>query len=279
MFRAGCVQLRASADVAANLDQAEALIRSAAGDGCHYVQTPEMTAIMELSRKSLMGKITLEAEDEGLACLKALAKDLSIWLHIGSMAFLDDKLVDPQSIEGSRAVNRSLLINPCGEISARYDKIHMFDVELEGGERYIESSGYRAGREAVVADLPWGQLGLSICYDLRFPSLYRMLCQHGAGVLAVPAAFTEKTGKAHWHVLLRARAIENGAFVLAAAQGGVHENGRHTYGHSLIIDPWGRILAEAEDEPCYIAADIDMDMVANVRRSIPSLGNDQPFEI
>ncbi|MCT4657156.1 MAG: carbon-nitrogen hydrolase family protein [Cohaesibacter sp.] len=275
VFRAACVQLRAGRDITANLDQAESLIREAAADGCSYIQTPEQTATMELNRARLMEKISFEDQDEGLKRLCALSRELGIWLHIGSMAF---KVSTPDGAR-EKAANRSLLIGPDGAIAARYDKIHMFDVDLANGESYRESSSFEAGTKAVLASLPWGQLGLSICYDLRFPALYRGLCHKGADFLAVPAAFTEKTGKAHWHILLRARAIENGAYVLAAAQGGEHENGRQTYGHSVIIDPWGSVLAEAGKEPSFIAADIDPAKVAHFRRSVPSLANERDFDL
>ena len=274
VFRAACVQMRTGRDVMSNLDDVERLVRAAARDGCVYIQTPEQTATMEMNRQTLMGKLSFEEEDEGVARLEVLARELGVWLHIGSMAFL------VRAGEDIKAVNRSLLISPAGETAARYDKIHMFDVDLSNGESYRESASYDAGSEAVCAELPWGVLGLSICYDLRFPHLYRALCQkRGAQILAIPAAFTKRTGEAHWHILMRARAIENGAFVIAAAQGGTHENGRQTYGHSLIVDPWGTILAEAGDEPCFIAADIDMSRVAECRNAIPSLRHDRSFEV
>lgn len=272
IFRAGCVQLCAGRSIDVNLDQAETLIRQAAADGCLYIQTPEQTATMEMNRMALLDRINWQEQDAGLLRLQALAKELAVWLHIGSMSFLSDR-------EEGKAANRGLLINPDGAVVASYDKIHMFDVDLENGESYRESASFSPGDRAVVANLPWGKLGFSICYDLRFPDLYRSLCQQGAELLSVPSAFTAKTGAAHWHILLRARAIENGAFVMAAAQGGTHENGRQTYGHSLIVDPWGHILAEADDEPCYIAADLDMDQIRKVRQLVPSLSNERSFEI
>lgn len=275
-IRAACVQLRAGRDIVANLDQAQDLIQQAAKHGCVYIQTPEQTATMELNRAKLLEKISSQEQDEGLKRLCSLAKSLGIWLHIGSMAVLADGLDD---VGRPKAANRSFLISSDGSIKAQYDKIHMFDVDLANGESYRESASFQAGRELVLASLPWGKLGFSICYDVRFPHLYRALSQKGASLLAVPAAFTAKTGAAHWHILLRARAIENGAFVLAAAQGGVHENGRRTYGHSLIIDPWGTILAEAGEEPCFIAADLDMAQVQACRRSVPSLMHDADFAL
>ena len=193
-----------------------------------------------------------------------------IYIHIGSLAI---------KLSADRAVNRSFLIDPKGEIAARYDKIHMFDVDLADGESYRESRNYRPGESAVLADLPWGRLGLTICYDLRFPALYRALAEAGATMLAIPSAFTKQTGEAHWHVLMRARAIENGCFVFAAAQGGKHENGRETYGHSLIVDPWGRIIAEGGTEPGVVMAEIDPAEVTNARARIPSLQHGRRFEI
>nr|WP_319514349.1 carbon-nitrogen hydrolase family protein [uncultured Cohaesibacter sp.] len=273
-FRAACVQLRSGRDPAHNLDEAERLIREARRDGAEYIQTPEQTATMEMNRKAMMAVLSSEEDDEGLKRMQALAEELDIWLHIGSMSFL------VKTCDEVKAANRSLLISPAGRIAARYDKVHMFDVDLENGESYRESASFVPGEKAVNAILPWGTLGLTICYDLRFPYLYRALCnQKGASILAIPAAFTKRTGQAHWEVLMRARAIENGAFVIAAAQGGKHENGRKTYGHSIIVDPWGTVLAEAQDEPCFIAADIDMTRVDVCRKAIPSLQHDRAFEI
>ena len=199
-----------------------------------------------------------------------LARKHKIWLHIGSLAI---------KVSPDRAANRSFLIDPKGEIVARYDKIHMFDVDLADGESYRESRSYRAGDLAILADLPWGRLGLSVCYDLRFPALYRALAEAGASFLAIPSAFTRQTGEAHWNVLMRARAIENGCFVLAAAQGGTHENGRETYGHSIVVDPWGQVLAESEAEPGVLFADIDPAAVAAARARIPSLQHGRRFEV
>src|SRR5208283_6033527 len=201
---------------------------------------PEMTNIMEVKRDSLFAAITVEEQDASLAAFLELARRHAIWVHVGSLAV---------KVSPERAANRSFLIDPRGDIAARYDKIHMFDVDLANGESYRESRSYQAGELAVVADLPWGRLGVTICYDLRFPALYRALAEAGASFLAIPAAFTKQTGEAHWHVLMRARAIENSCYVFAAAQGGRHENGRDTFGHSLVVDPWGNIVAEAGIEP------------------------------
>jgi deaminated glutathione amidase len=269
-FNAALVQLRSGLNPQANLDAAVKLIAEAKERGAEYVQTPEMTNIMVLQHEQLFAAIVSEENDPCLATLRELARALSLYLHVGSLAI---------RASAEKAVNRSFLIDPKGEILARYDKIHMFDVDLAGGESYRESRNYRPGDYGVVADLPWGRLGLTICYDLRFPALYRGLAEAGASFLAVPAAFTRQTGEAHWHVLQRARAIENGCFVFAAAQGGRHENGRETFGHSLIIDPWGRILAEAEREPAVVMATIDPADIAAARGRIPSLQHGRRFEI
>ncbi|MCR4281837.1 MAG: carbon-nitrogen hydrolase family protein, partial [Bauldia sp.] len=222
----------------------------------------------------LLAAISPEESDPSLARFRALAAELGIHLHIGSMAIK----LPAQGKGGNDAVaNRSFLIGPDGEIMATYDKIHMFDVDLAGGESYRESRLYRAGEAAVIADLPWTRLGLTVCYDVRFPQLHRALARAGATVIAIPAAFTKTTGEAHWHVLVRARAIETGSFAAAAAQGGRHEDGRETYGHSLIVDPWGKVLAEAGIEPGIIVADIDPQVSATVRGHIPALANERAF--
>jgi len=269
-FRAGLVQMRSGRVPQANLDAAIRLIGQAKDNGADYVLTPEMTNIMELSREKLFAVITEEEKDPSLAAFRELARKRSLHLHIGSLAI---------RVSHDKAANRSFLIDPRGEIVARYDKIHMFDVDLGNGESYRESNSYRAGDLAVLTDLPWGRFGLTVCYDLRFPSLYRALAEAGATILTIPSAFTRVTGEAHWHVLVRARAIETGSFVLAAAQGGRHENGRETYGHSLVVDPWGRILAEGGTEPDVIMAEIDPAEVAAARAKVPSLRHGRRFEI
>jgi predicted amidohydrolase len=269
-FKAAMIQLRSGLAPAANIDAAVRLIGEAKSAGADYVQTPEMTNILAAKREQLFAAIVAEEADSTLATLRELARKLGIWVHIGSLAIKHSP---------ERAVNRSFLIAPSGEIAARYDKIHMFDVDLADGESYRESNSYRPGETAVLADLPWGRLGLTVCYDLRFPALYRALAEAGATLLAIPSAFTRQTGEAHWHVLMRARAIENGCFVFAAAQGGKHENGRETYGHSLIVDPWGRVLAEGGTEPGVVMAEIDVGEVAKARGRIPSLEHGRRFEI
>jgi len=269
-FRAALVQLCSGRTVDKNVAEAEVLIRAAARDGAQYVQTPEVTTLMELESGKLFAATGPEEGNPALERFRRLAAELTIWLHIGSMAVK----VSPDKI-----ANRAYVISPAGDITARYDKIHMFDVDLPGGESYRESKNYQPGERAVIADLPWGGLGLSICYDLRFPQLYRALAKSGAKFLAVPAAFTKLTGEAHWHTLLRARAIECQCYVLAAAQGGRHEHGRDTYGHSLIISPWGQILAEGGVQPGFISADIDLQAIEDARSRVPSLGHDRPFTV
>jgi predicted amidohydrolase len=269
-FRAALVQLRSGRSVADNLDRAEALIRRAGRGGADYVQTPENTAFMELEPKLILAAAEPEAASVPLKRLRALAAELGIHLHVGSLAIkLDD----------TRVANRSYVVDPQGGILAHYDKLHLFDVDLAGGESYRESHHARPGARAVLVDLPFGRLGLSICYDLRFPQLYRALAAAGAEFIAVPAAFTRQTGEAHWHVLIRARAIESGAFVLAATQGGLHENGRMTFGHSLIVSPWGEVLAEGGEEPGVIFAAIDLAASAEARARIPALKHDRDFEV
>jgi predicted amidohydrolase len=269
-FRVGLVQMRSGRTPHANLEAAVKLIGEAKRNGADYVQSPEMTNIMEVSRERLFSAIVDEESDSSLATFRELARALSIHLHVGSLAI---------KVSPEKAANRSFLIDPRGEIVARYDKIHMFDVDLANGESYRESRNYRPGEVATVHDLPWGRLGFTVCYDLRFPALYRALAEAGSSFFAIPSAFTEQTGQAHWHVLTRARAIENGCFVLAAAQGGTHENGRATYGHSIVVDPWGRIIAEGGTEPGVVMADIDPAEVAAARGRIPSLQHGRRFEV
>lgn len=270
-FRVGLVQMCSGRDVAKNVAAASELIRESAAGGAQYVQTPEMTTLIELERDRIFAAAEPEESSTALASFTDLARELTVWLHIGSMPILlagRDKLV-----------NRSFLIAPDGQVGARYDKIHMFDVDLGDGETYTESANYEPGRHAVLADLPWGTLGFSICYDLRFPVLYRALARAGASFLAIPAAFTRSTGMAHWHSLVRARAIESQAFVFAATQGGTHENGRQTFGHSMVVTPWGEILCEASDHPVVVFADIDLQRLADARARVPSLQHDRLFDV
>ena len=270
IFKAAMIQMRSGLNPGVNVDDAVRMIGEAKSAGADYVLTPEMTNVLAAKREQLFAVIVEEEADASLATLREIAHKLGIYVHIGSLAI---------RISPDRAANRSFLIDPKGEIVARYDKIHMFDVDLADGESYRESRNYRPGELAVLADLPWGRLGLTVCYDLRFPALYRALAEAGASMLTIPSAFTKQTGEAHWHVLIRTRAIENGCFVFAAAQGGKHENGRDTFGHSLIVDPWGRIVAEGGTEPGVVMAEINPTEVTNARARIPSLQHGRRFEI
>ena len=270
-FVAAAVQLRTGRDIATNVDAASDIIREAAKSGADYIQTPEMTHLLEASKASLMEKIRPEEEDPGVRAFSALARDLGIYLHIGSLAIKASE---------SAVANRAFLFGPSGSVLARYDKIHMFDVDLPNGESWRESATYRAGRQSAVVDLPWLKLGMAVCYDVRVPAIFRAQARAGAQMLSAPAAFTRQTGTAHWHVLQRARAIENGAFLVSAAQGGKHEDGRETYGHSLIVAPWGEIIGERDnDEPGFVMAEIDPARVEEARRRIPAIANEQEFEL
>jgi predicted amidohydrolase len=269
-FKVALIQMRSGLEPQANLAAVLAGVDEAKRGGADYVQTPEMTNVLENKRERLFTKIFSEEHDPTLATLREVAAKLSIYIHLGSLAV---------KASPEKAANRSFLIDRKGDIAARYDKIHMFDVDLAGGESYRESSTYRPGELAVVADLPWGRLGLTVCYDLRFPALYRALAEAGASFLAIPSAFTRQTGEAHWHVLMRARAIENGCFVFAAAQGGKHEHGRETFGHSLVVDPWGKIIAEGGTEPGVIFAEVDPAEAVAARGRIPSLQHGRRFEL
>lgn len=270
VIRAACVQLRTGVDRAANLEAAEALIREAAADGATLILTPEMTTLLDRERPRLRASLEQTDVDE-VAVFSALSEELGATIIIGSM---------PVPVDGEDKVANTQFAFSGGQLLATYDKIHLFDVDLPTGESWRESSLYRGGDEAVLIEAEGAHIGLSICYDLRFPHLYRGLAQEGAEILTIPAAFTVPTGKAHWEVLLRARAIETGSFVLAAAQGGTHEDGRVTYGHSLIISPWGEVLAEKpDDEPGVIAADLDLERCRDMRTRIPSLGLDRPVAV
>lgn len=263
------MQLTSGTEPDANLDAAAALIRRAHASGADLVMTPETTDMMESRRHLAFEKARPEPDHAGLARFGALAAELGIWLLAGSFVV---------RLGAERLANRSLLFDPQGRVAARYDKIHMFDVEIPDGQSYRESRAYRPGREAVTADLPWGCLGLTVCYDLRFPQLYRALAQGGARFITVPSAFTRFTGQAHWHVLLRARAIETGCFIFAPAQCGHHANDRETYGHSLIVAPWGEVLADGGEDPGVVMAEIDPAAVAKARSMVPSLDHDRPFD-
>ncbi|MGB7431937.1 MAG: carbon-nitrogen hydrolase family protein [Ahrensia sp.] len=268
-MRVAALQMRSTTDVEANIKAFEALVRDAAAQGASYIQTPEMTGIVEKNRKALSAAICTQNDDPLFAHASALAAELGVHIHIGSTAI---------KLDNGMVANRAAVFASDGSLSAIYDKIHMFDVDLDKGESWRESAIYAPGDTLGMVEVGDTKIGLAICYDVRFPPLFRDQALAGAHILTVPAAFTRQTGQAHWHVLLRARAIENGAFVIAAAQGGRHEDGRETYGHSLIIDPWGRIISEkADDEPGVIFADIDLAEVAAARGKVPNLKNARPY--
>ena len=270
-FTAAMVQMCSGLLPEANLEQGTRLIRQAAAEGADYVQTPEVSNMIQPNRKALFEHLASEEGDLSLKAYRALARELKIHLHIGSLAL---------RFSPEKAVNRSFLIGPDGMVLASYDKIHMFDIDLPGGESYRESANYQPGESAVISALPWGRIGLTICYDMRFPALYRALAESGASFLTAPSAFTVRTGEAHWHTLLRARAIENGCFVFAAAQAGTHESKRQSYGHSLIIAPWGEILAEGSgNETGVIMAKIDPALVETARKTVPSLQHGRRFSV
>jgi deaminated glutathione amidase len=263
-------QMTSGLDPAVNLAVVEGHARAAAAGGAKLLFTPEMTNVVDGKRDRLLPKLHLEGDDPFLQRLQALAIEARLWISVGSLALLRPD---------GRVANRSLLIDADGDIRARYDKIHLFDVDLAGGERYRESATYARGETAVLAASPWAKLGLTICYDVRFGHLHRALAQAGADILTAPAAFTAKTGQAHWHTLLRARAIETGCFVVAAAQCGHHEDGRETFGHSLVVGPWGEVLADGGAEPGLLFADLDLLAVDRARAQVPALQHDQPFTV
>jgi predicted amidohydrolase len=262
-MKIGIVQMCSGTSVDDNIATASHYIRDARADGAEIIFTPEMTNILELNSKALFENIFLEDDDPALKAFQALAAELGCWLAIGSLAI---------KLPNGKAANRGYVISPNGEVQTHYDKAHMFDVDLAGGESYRESKNFEAGDKLALSDTPWGKMGLSICYDVRFPYLYRKLATLGAKLLTVPAAFTQKTGEAHWHILLRSRAIETGSYVIAAAQSGTHEDGRKTYGHSLVVDPWGTVLLDMGSEVGIKTLDISVDSVDLARSKIPSLG-------
>lgn len=266
--RVALVQVNAGPEMEPNLHQAGHLVRQAAAQGAQMVCLPENVSLMVQGRDKILARVKPEDSHPGVVFFSDLARDLGLWIMTGSLGCL---------LPDGRVANRAFVMDPTGTIVARYDKIHMFDVDLPGGESYRESATFQPGTQAVVATTPWGGLGLSICYDVRFAYLYRALAKAGASIITVPAAFTVPTGRAHWHVLLRTRAIETGCFVLAPAQTGMHDGGRATYGHSLIISPWGEVLADAGEEVGILLADLDLAKIAEARRMVPSLGHDRPF--
>jgi deaminated glutathione amidase len=268
-FRVACVQNCAERDMAPSIAALEPLIRGAAKDGAQLIVLPEMATMIEPQNAKVLEKAVVEAADPGLKRFRELARETGSWILVGSLLVKADG--------EKRVVNRSYMLSSAGEIAAHYDKLHLFDADLASGEVYRESATVKAGSRAMLAPSPWGPIGLSVCYDLRFAYLYRALAQAGAGYLAIPAAFTYTTGKAHWHVLVRARAIETGSYAFAANQGGTHAEGRRTWGHSLIVDPWGEVLADGGENVGWITADVDPARVQEARRMIPALRHDRSF--
>jgi len=268
-IKAACLQISSGREVDPNLQAIADMARRARDAGAGFILTPEVSVMLEPKREPKFEKAEDETNPHAIPFLADLAKETGAWLLCGSMAV---KLAGED-----RLANRSFLFAPDGRLAARYDKIHMFDVDLANGERYRESSQFRPGEETVVVRTPFARVGLTICYDLRFPALYRALAQAGAEILTIPSAFAVPTGRAHWHTLLRARAIETGCFVLAPAQTGTHAEGRKTYGHSLIVDPWGEVLADGGEDVGFVTADLDLAKVAEARRMVPSLQHDRPF--
>lgn len=267
-FKVALIQTNSEREFAPNIAFVETMARRARGEGAELITTPEIVAMFEPRKALHLEKARTEADHPALAAFRALAAELGAWFLVGSLSI---------KLGPTTMANRSFLVDPTGAVQASYDKIHMFDVDLAGGERYRESETYRPGDRAVTTELPWGRLGMTVCYDLRFPQLYRALAQAGADFLTIPAAFTRKTGLAHWHVLMRARAIETGCFVIAPAQCGTHAEGRQTYGHSLVAAPWGEVLADGGEEPGVTYATIDPARVAEARGMVPSLNHDRAF--
>ncbi|MFP5297080.1 MAG: carbon-nitrogen hydrolase family protein [Alphaproteobacteria bacterium] len=266
------VQTRTPASPAAALAHVEPLIREAAAGGAKLILTPEATNFVIRNREAREAALATVERDEAIAGLRALAGELGVWLLIGSA-------IVRSGVDGDdRAANRSILVDDHGAVAATYDKLHVYDVDLPTGESWRESASIRPGDAAVVADTPWGRLGLTVCYDLRFPQLFRALAKAGASMIAVPSAFTVPTGEAHWETLLRARAIETGCWILAPAQGGAHEDGRRTWGRSMIVGPWGEVIARLDhDEPGVLFAALDLDAVARAREAVPQLTHDRDF--
>jgi predicted amidohydrolase len=274
-FTAACIQHTAGPDPEPNLLIVADLVRRARDAGADLIMTAEASNLIESGRRR-RDKARREADDPFLGDMRELARETGAWLLLGSLVI--DPAGEPGADPGEeRLANRSFLIDGAGAVVAKYDKIHMFDIDLPGGESYRESNAYRPGGQTVVAETPWGRLGMSVCYDLRFPHLYRALAHAGADFLSVPSVFTVPTGRAHWHVLLRARAIENACFVFAPAQWGEHAGGRKSYGHSLIVNPWGEVLADGGEEPGFVTARIDPAKIAEARGMVPSLTHDRAF--
>ena len=267
-LKVACIQTNSKSDPNINIREVSSLIRAARSNGAELITTPEVVGMLEPNREKALNKAQPENYHGVLREFRALSRDLAIWLLIGSISI---------KLSNGKLANRSFLINPDGQIIARYTKIHMFDVEVNDGSIYRESATYQPGTSACLARTPWGLVGLTICYDIRFPALYRDLAKAGAKIIFIPSAFTEVTGEAHWHILQRARAIENGCFIVSAAQTGMHEQNRKTFGHSIIVDPWGNILADANKDVGFITADLDLNLVDEVRKKIPSLTHDREY--
>ena len=267
-LKVACIQTNSNSDPNINIREVSSLIRAARSNGAELITTPEVVGMLEPNREKALNKAQPENYHGVLREFRALSRDLAIWLLIGSISI---------KLSNGKLANRSFLINPDGQIIARYTKIHMFDVEVNDGSIYRESATYQPGTSACLARTPWGLVGLTVCYDIRFPALYRDLAKAGAKIIFIPSAFTEVTGEAHWHILQRARAIENGCFIVSAAQTGMHEQNRKTFGHSIIVDPWGNILADADKDVGFITADLDLNLVDEVRKKIPSLTHDREY--
>ncbi len=270
-LRAACIQMRSTTDPEENISVFNELVGQAVRGGAIYVQSPEMTGLVTQDRSQLFDLVKTAEDDPLVVCAIDLAKEHNIWLHVGSTAILRGD---------GKVANRAFVLDPDGLIQATYDKIHMFDVDLDSGESWRESAVYEPGKSAVLVDIAGSRTGLAICYDMRFPQLFQDYAKAGAEILTSPAAFTRQTGRAHWHILLRSRAIENGAFMIAAAQGGSHQDGRETFGHSLIVNPWGEIIAEiGHDEPGVVVAEIDLNEVRRARSKIPNLVNGRAYAL
>lgn len=270
ILRTACVQVSAGTELQPNLTAAGDLVRRARDAGADFIALPENVGWIVQGRAKTMERVRTEQEHPGIPFFSDLAKETGAWILAGTLGVL---------LEDGRVANRSYLFGSDGRAVGHYDKIHMFDVDLKGGESYRESATFRPGEHAVVARTPWCDVGMTVCYDLRFAYLHRTLAKAGAAILTVPAAFTVPTGRAHWHVLLRARAIETGCFVVAPAQTGTHDEGRQTYGHSLIVSPWGEVLGDAGEEVGFVVADLDMALVEEARRMVPALTHDRTFEL
>jgi len=275
-FTAACVQTCAGTDPAQNIFRTAELVSAAAEAGGEFIMLPETVNMMEPERDQARAKACLEADDPFLDAARGWARDLGVWVLLGSIVVRSE---GPARDDGTPMLaNRSILLNAMGETVATFDKIHMFDVDLGNGEHYHESAAYAPGARMALAETPWGKLGMTVCYDLRFPHLYRALAHAGADFITIPSAFTRPTGRDHWHILMRARAIETGCFVFAPAQSGDHEGGRKTYGHSLIVDPWGLVLADGEEAVGFVTAGIDPAAIAAARKRMPSLEHDREFD-